>query len=189
MTLTVSAADGDWTNTNVSVSATGSDPAPGQLDRVDVPLDGTLMASSFTVSTEGAYTVTAQAFDKAGNASVVQTRTFTVNKTAPTVEIFAGPAADSWQRATVSFSARIDDTFKSVGTGSLPAVTTTLSATAAGTGTLTVMPMPLVTAADGTVELTVSAPTASTNDGYLTVTFHGQDRAGNTASAQRRIPD
>jgi hypothetical protein len=87
-------AFGDWSNKDVTVTLSATDNAGGSgVDEVRYTLDGsdptasagTLYAGPFAVSLEGATTLKFRAFDNAGNAESIQTRTIKVDKIAPTI--------------------------------------------------------------------------------------------------------
>lgn len=186
--------DGDWASTNVTVQVTVSDehrdPA---AEVVSAPTCGvptittgaTSRTWTFVCATEAQHVVTASAADAAGNSALTQSRTYYIDKTAPTITISSGPAGGSYQRGSIVFTAVIDDNFKNLGPGSLPNGPASLDVSIAGTGPYApvLVRTPL---GDGRVQLQVTLATTTANDGALTVTFQGQDRAGNPAGPAAR---
>jgi hypothetical protein len=172
----------EWRKTDPTIGVSVTELHP---ESVDVRLDGAAMTAPFQVTTSGAHTVTASATDKAGNTGIAPAKTFYLDKQAPTISIVSGPAAGSAQRGMLTFVAEIDDGMKAIGPGSLPAVAMTLDATVTGAGGPSVTKV-LSALPDKRVRLEVTVTTTAANDGGLTVTFSGQDRAGNAAPSAAR---
>ncbi len=171
--------DGAWVNADVALSATVTDANP---DVVVATLDGVGVTLPTTVSVEGAHTVTAYAQDLAGNVSPTVTRAFTLDKGAPSITVT--PASGGYARTTVTYTAVIDDALKGIGSldGTVP---TTLAVAVAGAGSPVVVPTHS-TLPDGRVQLVAVVATTAANDGALTFTFTGRDRAGNVAASGTR---
>ena len=90
---------------NVTVTVSGEDPA-------SVPVTGGTWTATFGGLAEGPYTVVASMQDSVGNTGTSATVTITVDTTAPTVSISAGPAngsTDNSTSATFGFSSAATD--------------------------------------------------------------------------------
>ena len=85
-TLTLSQSPTNWTNSNVTITATASDNLSG-VKRIQRP-DGTWVSSSsttYTVSSNGTYTFTVE--DNAGNTTTESIEINNIDKISPTVDI------------------------------------------------------------------------------------------------------
>ena len=110
--------NGVWTNTNVTVSITASDAASGMASS-GYSFDGGSSwqaSASKTYSSNGTYTVSAKAKDKAGNISSAKSGgTVKIDKTAPTVSTVSNPKNGVWTNANVTVSITATDTLSGVG--------------------------------------------------------------------------
>ena len=84
-----------WFTSDVTVSLTASDNCSG-VASTEYSLDGVSFqpyAGSFTISTEGATTVSFRSTDLAGNTEAIKTLVVMIDKSAPTVSLSANPSA------------------------------------------------------------------------------------------------
>jgi hypothetical protein len=113
---------GDWTNQNVTVTLSGQDNTGGSgLKEIRYTTDGSdptashgsVYASPFTISTEGATTVKWRAIDNAANLQAVQSGTVKIDTTAPVISDLGPTAApdgdDGWYKSNVINQFKAED--------------------------------------------------------------------------------
>ncbi len=99
-------ADGAHVRGPVTITFAATDPNPGAT--ATATLDGAPITSPHVVSAEGSHTLVVNATDAAGNAAAAVTRTFTIDNTAPVVNITA-PAAPGGYYQALSLAYTVTD--------------------------------------------------------------------------------
>ena len=167
-------AAGDDSTVSVEVFS-GSSTAGSPVQTIVAAISGGAWSTTPAALSDGTYTVRATQFDDAGNTGTSNTRTFTVDTTAPSVALTAPAAGTSLSTSTPAItgtagsaagdSAVTVEVFSGSSASGSPAQT--LSATVSGGGTFSATPTSLA-------------------DGTYTVRASQSDAAGNSSAAAPR---
>ena len=140
-----------WYTSTAHASATGTDAVSG-ISTTQVSVDGGAWQASANLA-EGTHTVSARAFDNAGNSTVTAAQTVKVDTTAPTVSasVTSGTQSGGWYVTAATITANASDATSGIAQ--------------------------VENRVDGGVWSAGSSATVST-DGVHTVDFRATDRAG-----------
>ena len=173
-TLTVKVDEQIYDLNSVSVSATRT------IDGVTTPYDMEGFASdsvnskkNYTFSEDGTYVVTVNAVDAAGNTAIPKQISFTIDKSAPKIEV-NGPQNDSYHASDVSVEVNVEESFFD-------------------TNTVTINVTKTLDGQTGNVEFgswsnqgkNSSLSRTFSEDGTYLVEVQAKDAAGNQATAQQ----
>ncbi len=140
-TTGISGTSNSWVNDAVTVQLSASDNLSG-IAATEYTIDGgaTQSGASFTLTTDGEYTIAFRSIDQAGNAEALQTATVKIDRTAPTISHAFTPLAytdGSWTNSDVTVTFSCADQGGSGVAGCTDPVTTTAEGTATVNGTAT----------------------------------------------------
>lgn len=109
--LTVKIEEQIFDMSHVTVSATRTlDGITSEYGVEGVTPDGIVTEKTYAFSEEGLYAVTVNAMDAAGNTAVSKQISFTVDKTAPQIEL-AGLQNDSYHSSDISLEVNVEESF------------------------------------------------------------------------------
>lgn len=199
VSLTIPTPNGSngWNTSSLTASASGSDILSG-LDSVSINAGG----STYTVSSDGVYTLTATAFDMAGNLAT-QTGTVFYDGTSPIVSLTIPPAngSNGWNRSSVTASASVSDATSGAASVDINGSGSTFTVSADGIYNLTATGYDVAgnsATQNGTIRFDATAPVLSVNalspDGsggwYVsdaTVTASAGDALSGLAGVEHRV--